>query len=422
MSDSQPRAPRLWRNPDFLKLWSGETVSQFGSLISGVAIPFAAILTLDAAPFQMALLRSAGIGAGILTVLFVGVWVDRMRRRPIMIATDLGQAILLATIPIASVAGLLKMTHLYAVTFAAGLLSSFFDVAYRSYLPSIVERDDLVEANSKLSASSSVAEVGAFGIAGWLVQWLTAPFAILIDALSFAFSALCVMNIKRPEPAPTPACSALASRTRDRRRRALRMGASDASRVVAQRCRDQLFVWCHLDRLHAVRGEHAGFQARPARHDFLGRRSELARRRNSRDPCGAALRRRTLDGVRAGDMGRGSMPVPIAHGATLLAGALLVAQQLIGDGGATIYLINATSIRQMIAPPEILGRVSASLRFIGLASALAGSIAGGAIGQLLGLRFALVVGACGPFVAAVALWPTVRMLERESLPPQKPNP
>src|ERR1700688_1972016 len=130
MSDSQPRSSGLWRNRDFLKLWSGETVSDFGSLISGVAIPFAAILTLDAAPFQMALLRSAGIVAGILTVLFVGVWVDRLLGRPIMIASDLAQAILLATIPIASVAGVLKMAHLYAVTFAAGLMSSFFDVAY----------------------------------------------------------------------------------------------------------------------------------------------------------------------------------------------------------------------------------------------------------------------------------------------------
>jgi len=414
MPDSQPRAARLWRNPDFLKLWSGETVSQFGSLISGVAIPFAAILTLDAAPFQMALLRSAGIGAGILTVLFVGVWVDRMRRRPLMIATDLGQAILLATIPIASVAGVLKMTHLYAVTFAAGLLSSFFDVAYRSYLPSIVERDDLVEANSKLSASSSVAEVGAFAMAGWLVQWLTAPFAILIDALSFAFSALCVMNIKRPEPAPAPPAR-----------------RSPVAREIAEGAR---FVWGHpmLGALLLCAAATSfsfgvtsivymlfvvntlGFKPGLLGMIFsVGGASSLG---GAIVATGAARRfgagRSMVFGLVI--WGVGSILVPLARGATLPAGALLVAQQLIGDGGATIYLINATSIRQMIAPPEILGRVSASLRFIGLASALAGSIAGGAIGQLLGLRFALVVGACGPFAAAAALWPTVRALEQES--------
>jgi Na+/melibiose symporter-like transporter len=414
MSDSQPRAARLWRNPDFLKLWSGETVSQFGSLISGVAIPFAAILTLDAAPLQMALLRSAGIGAGILTVLFVGVWVDRMRRRPIMIATDLGQAILLATIPIASVAGLLKMTHLYAVTFAAGLLSSFFDVAYRSYLPSIVERGDLVEANSKLSASSSVAEVGAFGIAGWLVQWLTAPFAILIDALSFAFSALCVMNIKRPEPAPAPPAR-----------------RSPVAREIAEGAR---FVWEHpMLRALLLSAAATSFSFGVTSIVYmlfvvntLGFKPGLLGRIFSVGGLsslgGAIVATRAARRFGAGRSmvyglviwGVGSILVPIARGATLLAGALLVAQQLIGDGGATIYLINATSLRQMIAPPEILGRVSASLRFIGLASALAGSIAGGVIGQLLGLRFALVIGACGPFVAAAALWPTLRVLEQES--------
>ncbi len=414
MSDSQPRPARLWRNADFLKLWTGETVSDFGSLVSTVAIPFAAILTLDAAPFQMALLRSAGIVAGILTVLFVGVWVDRVRRRPIMIAADLGQATLLATIPVAWLAGVLKMGHLYAVTFAAGLLSSFFDVAYRSYLPSIVERGDLVEANSKLSASSSVAEVGAFGIAGWLVQWLTAPFAILIDAGSFAFSALCVMNIRRPEPAPIAAV-----------RRA------PITREIAEGAR---FVWEHPTLRALLLSAAAtsfsfavtsivyllfvvntlGFKPGLLGMIFsVGGLSSLG---------GALLATRASRRFGAGRSmvcglliwGVGSILVPIAHGATLLAGALLVAQQLIGDGGATNYFINATSLRQMIAPPEILGRVSASLRFIGLVSALAGSIAGGVAGQLLGLRFALIIGACGPFVAAAALLPTVRTVRSDT--------
>ncbi len=414
MPDSQPRSAGLWRNADFVRLWTGETVSEFGSLISAAALPFAAILTLNAAPLQMALLRSAGIMAGIITVLFVGVWVDRLRRRRILIATDFGRAILLATIPIAAVAGVLRMAHLYVVTFAAGLLASFFNVAYRSYLPSIVGREELVEANSKLSASSSVAEVGAFGIAGWLVQWLNAPFAILIDAVSFVFSALCVMSIRSPEPAPIPASR------REPVMREIAEGARfvwehpvlRALTIAAAASSFAYAVFSTVYMLFVV--DTLGFKPGVLGMIFsVGGLSSLG---------AAMLATRAARRFGAGPSmvaglilwGAGTILVPIAHGATLTAGALLVAHQLVGDGGATVYFINATSLRQTIAPAAILGRVSASLRFIGLVSALAGSIAGGVVGQLAGLRAGLVLGACGPFAAALALFPTIRTLGRQA--------
>ncbi len=416
MPDSQPHPKRLWSKPDFVKLWTGETVSEFGSLISGTAIPFAAILTLDAAPFQMALLRSADIVAGILTVLIVGVWVDRLRRRPIMIATDLGRALLLATIPAAALIGALKMAHLYAVTFGAGLLTAFFDVAYRSYLPSIVERSEVVEANSLLTASSSVAEVGAFGLAGWLVQWLSAPLAILIDAVSFVFSASCVGMIRKPERSPAPAGGGPGMR------REIAEGAgflwehpalrpllfSAAATSFSSGAFSAAFMLFAVDTLGFRPGVLGMIFAVGGLSSLLGALS--AARAAERLGAGRAM----VAGLAL--WGTGIALVPIARGATLAAGALLVAQQLLGDGAATVYLINARSLRQKIAPSLILGRVNASFRFIGLLSALAGSIAGGVAGQIVGLRLALMIGAAGPFAAAALLLPTVRILGREIEP------
>ena len=194
----------LWRHPDFVRLWAGETISVFGSLIGRTALHFTAILVLDARPFEVAALLAMGIVPELIVAPFVGVWVDRLRRRPIMIAADLGRAALLATIPATYVLDALTMEQLYVVAFLTGILSMCFSVAYQSYLPSLVQREELLEGNSKLTASESAAEVGAFGAAGWLVQVFTGPIAILIDAVSFLFSAYFIglMNDTERPPAP----------------------------------------------------------------------------------------------------------------------------------------------------------------------------------------------------------------------------
>src|SRR5277367_7122816 len=194
----------LFRHADFMKLWTGETVSMFGTRMGDVAIGFAAVIALKATPFQMGTLSAARIVPPLVLGLFAGVWVDRMRRRPILIATDVGRFIVLCTIPIAAMFAALTMVQLCSVMLVYSALDLFFDVAYRSYLPSLVEREDLIDANSKLTASAGVAEAGGFALSGWLVEWLTAPFAILIDAISFLASALAIALISQPEPDPAP--------------------------------------------------------------------------------------------------------------------------------------------------------------------------------------------------------------------------
>ena len=180
----------LWRHRDFLKLWSAETISQFGTQVSQLALPLVAILVLDASAFEVAALGDVEFLPFMLFTLPAGVWVDRLPRRPILIVGDFGRAALLATIPVAYVADVLTLGQLYVVGFLVGICTVFFDVAYQSYLPSLVERDQIVDGNSKLEISRSAAQVGGPGVGGGLVEIFTAPYAVLVDAISFLGSAV----------------------------------------------------------------------------------------------------------------------------------------------------------------------------------------------------------------------------------------
>jgi MFS family permease len=160
----------LWRHRDFLKLWAAQTVSLFGTQVTALALPLTAVLVLHVSAAQMGLLTALSTLPFLLIGLFAGAWVDRMRRRPILIAADLGRALLFASIPLAAALDRLSIEQLYAVALLTGMLTVFFDVAYQSYLPSLVDRSDLVDGNSKLEISNSVARVSGPGIGGALVQ------------------------------------------------------------------------------------------------------------------------------------------------------------------------------------------------------------------------------------------------------------
>src|SRR5215469_14712361 len=192
----------LWSQRDFLKLWSGQAISQIGSRITRTALPLVAVMMLDASPFQMGILSGASAASVLLFGLFAGAWADRLRRRPLLIAADLGRAAVLAAIPIAALRHTLGMPLLYVVSAAAGLFTVLFDVSYQAYVPSLVERENILRANARMALSESVAEVSGPGLAGFLVQALTAPIAIAFDAASFLVSALSVAAVRKPEPAP----------------------------------------------------------------------------------------------------------------------------------------------------------------------------------------------------------------------------
>ncbi len=397
------RSSLLFRHADFMKLWTGETVSLFGTRMGDVAISFAAVIALKATPFQMGLLAGARIVPTLVLSLFAGVWVDRFRRRPILIGADIGRFIVLGTIPIAALFAALTMAQLYAVILAYSALDLFFDVAYRSYLPSLVVREDLLDANSKLTASAGVAEAGGFALSGWLVEWLTAPFAILIDAISFLASALAIALIRMPEPAPAP-------RARDAG--ALREIAAGA-RLIFSDGRLRAFG------INAIVGGFSNslvstlymlfvVNALGFRPGVLGVIFAVG---GASSMFGALAARRTADTLGTGMAmvvglaieGVALMLLPIARGAGLGSVALLVAQQLIGDSAATVYFINAVSLIQTITPKPMLGRVNASLRFVGLGSVLGGQLVAGLAGGMIGLRATIAIGAAGLWVTAALL-------------------
>ncbi|HZM72891.1 MAG TPA: MFS transporter, partial [Candidatus Polarisedimenticolia bacterium] len=172
-------SPSLWRHRDFLKLWAGQTVSELGSVVTRTAIPLVALLVLGAGPFEMALLVVAA-SLGVLLVGFAaGAWVDRVRRRPLLIWADIVRAGLLAWIPLAYFVDALRIEQLYVVMFVEACLGALFSAAYPAYVPTLIGRERVVEGNSKLATSSSIAEIGGPGLAGALVQIVSAPFAIL---------------------------------------------------------------------------------------------------------------------------------------------------------------------------------------------------------------------------------------------------
>jgi MFS family permease len=391
----------LWRHPDFVRLWAGQSISVFGSLIGRTALHFTAILVLDARPFEVALLLAMGIVPELISAPFVGVWVDRLRRRPIMIIADIGRAGLLASIPAAYAFDALTMEHLYVVAFLTGVLTTWFEVSYQSYLPSLVQREELLEGNSKLTASDSVAEVGAFGAAGWLVQVFTGPVAMLIDAVSFLFSAFFIGRIRKAESPPAPKEARLGM-VREAKEGIRAVFDNQILRAtIVSECLNHfsfgmfgaafgLYVIRVLDFEPGVLGM---IYAVGGISSLVG--ALFAARAASRLGTGQAM----VTGLAF--IGASMLLVPLAPEGALIAGAFLVAQQL-GDGGFVVYSINEVTLRQTNAPERVLGRVNAAFELSAHGVLLLGILLGGALGETLGLRGTLVIAACAMLLAA--LW------------------
>ena len=408
----------LWRHPDFLRLWGGQTISAFGSLVGGAALQFTAILVLDAAPLQLAALAASTLVPGFLFGLVAGVWVDRLRRRPIMIAADIGRALVLASIPLAWAFDVLHMEHLYVVAFFTGTFTFLFDVAYRSYLPTLIQRDELIEANSKLTASSAATEVGGFGVAGWLVQLITGPLTILVDAVSFIVSALFLHSIKAPEAMPAieerssvlrEVVEGLQVVVRDPLLRATAISSVTldfsmrifGTVVLLYMIQDLGFGPGVLGMIFAVGGVSSLLgsvvAARAGRTLGLGRVMVL----------GLVV------------FGLSQLLIPIAQGPMAVVAMFLIVQQF-GDGAYVVREISEMSLRQAITPEPFLGRQNASFQFGGIAAMLVGTLVGGVLGEVIGLRWTLVVGAGGTFVSA--FWLLVSQVRSVvDLPDQAPS-
>ena len=393
----------LWQDPEFLKFWAASAISDVGSQVSALALPLIAVLTLGATAWQMGLLSAAGSAPVLLVSLFAGVWVDRLRRRPVMIVADLARAGLLLLVPLASAFGILSIGMLYAVALLAGTFAVLFDVAFLAFIPSLVPDRQLIDANSKIETTSSMAQVAGPGVGGVLVSTLGAPFAVLIDALSFLGSALFLLRTRVTEARP----------------------AAPAGRVsVFAEIREGLEVVVHHPILQALARCSATTSLFAAMFNsvyvlYMTRDLGLG-------PVAVGLVFATggvgslAGALVAGRAARRYGPGPVMLYSVLLFGltglavpfAVLVPRvalpMVVGSEFAqwmaiVVYYVNAVSVRQAIATTRLQGRIHATMRFLARGVFPIGSLIGGALGSMISVPLTLVVAAFGFLLAFVWL-------------------
>jgi MFS family permease len=393
----------LWLNRDFVRFWTADSFSWVGSQVSLLALPLLAAVTLDASAFEVGALAAAGQAPMVILGLFAGAWIERRKRRPVLIAADLARAALLLTIPIASILDALSMPLLYVVAFAVGIFTVFFDVSYMSFVPALVGRDKLVEANSKLEASSAGAQVAGPFIGGVLVGILTAPFAMLVDACSFVISAIFLRKIETVELEPEPP-------------------AEDES--IWQQIGNGLRYVGHEPTLRALAGcsaviNLAGYVFLSIYVVYMSRELDLGSTSigfvfaagGVGALIGSLLAERvaqrfgtgwTIIGAQFG-FGATGMLVPLAVLVPSVALPLVVAAEFLQWLTLLVYAVNAVSLRQRITPDAFMGRVNATFTFVARGMMPIGSLLGGALGGWIGLPMTLVVGEIGMFLAVVWL-------------------
>ena len=393
-----PRLTGLWRSRDFQRLWAGRTMSQFGSELG--ALGLVAVLMLEASPLQMGVLGAVSVAPAVVLGLGVGVWADRVRRRPVLVATNIARALSLASVPAAFALGVLRMEHLYTVALLNGACRASFNTSFGAYLPGVVGRGNLVEANSKLAASGAVVETSAFSIGGWIAQLATAMATAMAGAFSFLLSGLLFAVIRKPESTVAP---------------------TDEHRSTLREVREGLaFVFAHPV-LRALAGSaiaegllHGGVGAviliYGVRELGLGTgvlatifavggiSSLVGATFSNRVTRSLGVGRATVGGFLL--FGVGTLLLALAGGPAVIAGTVLVVWKLF-EAPYTVYDINETSLRQAVTPDRVLGRVTATVQFVGISVYLVGAVLGGVLAETLGLRPTLLIaGGCGVVGAA----------------------
>jgi MFS family permease len=406
---------KLWRHPDFLKLWAGESVSVFGSQVTVLAVPTVAILILHAGPFQVGILSALEFLAFPTLGLVAGVYADRLRRRPIMIICDIGRALALGSIPVAFLLNLLTLEQLYFVALLTGIFTVFFDVSYQSYLPALVDRPNLIEGNTKLEITRSTAQVAGPAVAGFLIQLIGGAKAVAVDAVSFFLSALALASITKPEPEPRPSTASGASGFIPEMREGIdvvfrnpilwRIAACTATTNLGSN-----MVFGAVFLVFAYRQLHlsAGVVGVVFALSSVG-----------------ALAGAFLAGWVARTLGIGP-----TLGVTIIVGGLaLLATPLALVGapavilattgfieGLTIpvYNISQVSLRQAITPDRVQGRMNATMRTIVWGTIPVGAFIGGILGTSIGLVQTIVLGGILSTLAAswIVLGPVIRLREQ----------
>jgi MFS family permease len=389
-----------WSSKDFRRVWAAQAGSALGSRVTRTALPILAILTIKASPTQVAILGALSVAPGVIVALFAGGIVDRSKKRPLLIASDLVRAALIFSVPAAAFAGVLGMAQLYLVAALVGAATTVFEIADRSFLPLLVEPASLPLANARLEATEAVAEAAGPGIGGLLIQWLTAPVALLLDGASYLWSALLLARVGTTETPPAAMDEPKPSVLNDI---ATGFAASAGHPVVGATLFAQgvcylfggfflaLYMVMTLQTLGLspatvgliISAGGVGSFGGALLSPWLGRRLG----------AGPAM----LIGLAVGQVGNLLPALALAHPATAV--PLLVGQQLIGDAFMTAFMIQSVSLRQRILPASVLGRANAAFHvIIGVALPL-GALAAGPLAEAIGVRATIWIGALGGLAA-----------------------
>ena len=394
----------LWHHPAFMKLWVGQTISAFGSRITRDGLPLAAILVFGATPVQMGLLTAISALPVLILSLIVGAWVDRLPCRPLMLGADLGRMALLFLVPLAALSGHLNLSLLILVATLTNTLGLLFDVAYQSFLPVLVGAEQVVEGNSKLATTESLAEIGGPTLAGLLIQLISAPLAIFFDAMSFLVSAISLALIHVDESHVKPAQTAESATTlRHEIRNGIQLVAGNPLlRTMVIISSSRAFFgsfYGALYSLYAIRD--LGLSP-----FVLG---VLIGAGGVGSLIGAALAPWLVHRFGLGRVLRGMLLLssvgvltPLAGGPLLLAAAMLMTAQLVNDGAMTVYAINEMSVRQTAVSEEWLGRTNATFAFMTQVVGPIGALIAGLLATVFSDRLALAVAVSGGI--AMSLW------------------
>lgn len=385
-----------------MRLWGAQSVSVFGTYITIIAFPLLAATTLDASAFEMGILSAAASLPYLLIGLFVGVWVDRVRKRPLLVASDIARAICLLIVPVASFLDVLSFEMLAVVAFIHGALSVVFNVADTSYLPSIVDRSDLVDANGRMELSASVAQISGPAIAGGLVAILTAPFAVLIDSLSFLWSALILRRIKHVEPEPViekhdPWRQQIAGGFRIIKHspvlRAI-VGTTGATAFFGEMFM-AIYVFFLAEELGLGSFAIGVIFATGGLGALLG--ATLSGPISRKIGAGNTI---VLGQLMFGVTG---LTVPLAVLIPDYAVPLIIASEFLQWGFLILRHVNAASMRQAFTPANALGRVQSSALLATRGSQPIGALIGGALATVIGAPLTLAFSEVGMLLAVVPL-------------------
>jgi MFS family permease len=387
------RRGHLWSNREFMKLWGAQTVSLLGDQVSMLAFPLIAVLSLHASAFDTGVLTAA-VWTPNLAAPLVGAWVDRhLHRREMMVAADLGRAVLVASIPVAAAFGVLTLWQLFAVAFAMGALSVLFDLAEGSYFMALVPTEHVLEAQAKISMSRSIADIGGPGLAGLLVQLLTAPFAVLADAASFVGSAAFIRRIRAKDLPVEHQPDGTWSRIREGFRYTFGNPILRASLGCAATLNFFNLMLFAIVILYATR--------------TLGLSPGLIGLALSVAAVGALVG--ALVSERAGrTLGVGpailigsivfpaaSVLVPLAHGSHAVAVPVLIASEFLAGIGVMLFDVNIGGLMLVVTPQRLRARARGAFRSINYGVRPIGALVGGALGSLIGLRPTLYIAALG---------------------------